>query len=65
VALAYGYLRRYGWQPKPGLLATAGGSDDLLRCAAGLGLTAMGVARSRWLRVWRQSETRRGDERNV
>ena len=49
VSRAYGYVRRHGWPPKPGLLVAAGGNDSSVRCASGLALTAAGVLRRRCL----------------
>lgn len=53
VARSYGYVQGRGWPPKPGLLATAGASDDLLGSASGLALAAVGVLRGRCVRALR------------
>jgi hypothetical protein len=54
VARTYGYVRRRGWPPKPGLLATAGSADSPFGCASGLALALAGIVRGRCIRALRK-----------
>jgi hypothetical protein len=59
VARVYAYVRKLGWPPKAGLIATATSSDEIARASSGLALAAGGVLRRRARRAWaRESRSR-------